>query len=39
MKIGEHMYKAQQGAARGAGAPPGGENVVDAEFEDLDKKK
>jgi molecular chaperone DnaK len=39
MKIGEHMYKAQQGAAPGAGAPPGDENVVDAEFEDLDKKK
>jgi len=38
MKIGEHMYKATQGAAPGA-APPGDENVVDAEFEDLDKKK
>jgi molecular chaperone DnaK len=38
MKIGEHMYKAQE-AAPGAGAAPGGENVVDAEFEDLDGKK
>jgi molecular chaperone DnaK len=32
MKIGEHMYAAQQGAPD-AGAAPGGENVVDAEFE------
>jgi molecular chaperone DnaK len=38
MKIGEHMYKAEQGAPD-AGAPPGGENVVDAEFEDLDDSK
>jgi molecular chaperone DnaK len=38
MKIGEHMYKAQQAAPEG-GAPPAGDNVVDAEFEDLDKKK
>ena len=37
MKIGEHMYKAQPEAAPG-GAAPGAENVVDAEFEDLDKK-
>jgi molecular chaperone DnaK len=36
MKIGEHMYKAQ-GAAEPAAA--GGENVVDAEFEDLDDSK
>jgi molecular chaperone DnaK len=39
MKIGEHMYKAQQGAAPGGAAPGGGDDVVDAEFEDLDKKK
>jgi len=41
MKIGEHMYKTQQGAAPGGAAPggPGGDDVVDAEFEDLDKKK
>jgi molecular chaperone DnaK len=40
MKIGEHMYKAQAEAAPGAGAAPGGgENVVDAEFEDLDDSK
>jgi molecular chaperone DnaK len=38
MKIGEHMYKAQQ-AAPDAGAAPGAENVVDAEFEDLDDSK
>jgi molecular chaperone DnaK len=38
MKIGEHMYKAQAGQAPG-GAAPGGDDVVDAEFEDLDKKK
>jgi molecular chaperone DnaK len=37
MKIGEHMYKAQ--AAQPGGAAPGGENVVDAEFEDLDDSK
>jgi molecular chaperone DnaK len=44
MKIGESMYKAQQDA----GTPPGGEphagapkddNVVDAEFEEVDDKK
>jgi molecular chaperone DnaK len=39
MKMGEHMYKAEQGAAPGAGQAPGGDDVVDAEFEDLDKKK
>jgi molecular chaperone DnaK len=38
MKIGEHMYKAQQGAPEG-GPAPGAENVVDAEFEDLDDSK
>jgi hypothetical protein len=32
------MYKAQQGAPE-AGAQPGGDNVVDAEFEDLDDSK
>ena len=41
MKIGEHMYKAQEASpgAGAAGAAPGGENVVDAEFEDLDDGK
>ena len=41
MKIGEHMYKAQAEMApgAGAGAAPGAENVVDAEFEDLDDSK
>jgi molecular chaperone DnaK len=50
MRIGEAMYKAQAaaGAAPGAGpeAPtggastgPGGERVVDAEFEEIDDKK
>jgi molecular chaperone DnaK len=41
MKIGEHMYKAQEASpgAGATGAAPGGENVVDAEFEDLDGKK
>jgi molecular chaperone DnaK len=38
MKIGEHMYKAQ-GAAEPGAAAPGAENVVDAEFEDLDDSK
>jgi molecular chaperone DnaK len=40
MKIGEHVYKAEQSAAAGAGteAPPGG-NVVDAEFEEVDEGK
>jgi molecular chaperone DnaK len=41
MKLGEAMYQAQQGAgAAGAEAgeqpPPGGEDVVDAEFEEVD---
>ena len=41
MKIGEHVYKAEQaaGAAPEAGAAPGGDNVVDAEFEELDENK
>jgi molecular chaperone DnaK len=39
MKIGEHLYKAEQAAAGGAQAAPGGENVVDAEFEELDENK
>jgi molecular chaperone DnaK len=38
MKIGEHMYKAQ-GAAEPGATGPGAENVVDAEFEDLDDSK
>ena len=47
MKLGEAMYKAQQGeggegpasdedAARAAGGAHGGEDVVDAEFEEVD---
>jgi molecular chaperone DnaK len=40
MKIGEHMYKAEAAAAGGPGAAaPGAENVVDAEFEELDENK
>ena len=49
MKLGEAMYKAQQGEAQagagagpssGGAANPGGEKVVDAEFEDVtDKNK
>jgi len=46
MRIGEAMYKAQSeaGGAAGPGAAPGGgaagdEKVVDAEFEEVDKKK
>ncbi len=44
MKIGEHVYKAEQAASAAAssGAQPGGtgaDNVVDAEFEELDEKK
>ncbi len=39
MKIGEALYKAEQaGAAPGAEAAPGGEKVVDADFEDVDDK-
>ena len=39
MKLGEAMYNAQQGAAEGQGAEgghAGGEDVVDAEFEEVD---
>jgi molecular chaperone DnaK len=43
MKIGEHVYKADAAAAAAAGgapgAAPGGDNVVDAEFEELDESK
>ncbi len=49
MKIGETVYKAEQAASAGAGAAPeggasagaapGGEKVVDAEFEEVDDKK
>ena len=43
MKIGEHVYKAEA-AANAAGSAPeagasGGDNVVDAEFEELDENK
>ena len=48
MRIGEAMYKAQaaagaapagDAAAGGASTGPGGEHVVDAEFEEIDDKK
>jgi len=41
MKLGESLYKAQQAAEGAAGdAPsPGGEKVVDADFEDVDPTK
>jgi molecular chaperone DnaK len=43
MKLGEAMYKAQQASGEGA-APEGGEapkddNVVDAEFSEVDENK
>jgi molecular chaperone DnaK len=47
MKLGEAMYKAQQGGGDGTGgdgaaggdAPPKDENVVDAEFSEVDDNK
>ena len=42
MKIGEHVYKAEAAAgaaAGGPGAPGATDNVVDAEFEELDENK
>jgi molecular chaperone DnaK len=41
MKLGESLYKAQQAAegAAGEAAQPGGEKVVDADFEDVDPTK
>jgi molecular chaperone DnaK len=44
MKIGQAVYQAgaaetAAGAAPGAGAGPGAENVVDADFEDVEDKK
>jgi len=46
MKLGEAMYKAQQGEAggggpegAGSGNPGGGDNVVDADFEEVDDQK
>ena len=44
MKLGEAMYKAQQSEAAGAdaaadGAAPKDDNVVDADFEEVDDKK
>ena len=43
MKLGEAMYKAQQGEAAGSEAPASetasGESVVDAEFEEVDDDK
>ena len=40
MKIGEHVYKAEAAAGAQAEAPAaGGDNVVDAEFEELDESK
>ena len=38
MKIGETIYKAQA-ASPEAGAAPGGDDIVDAEFEDVNEKK
>ena len=41
MKLGEALYAAQQGAGDGedGSAHPGGEDVVDAEFEEVDEDK
>jgi len=41
MKLGEAMYAAQQGGGEGAGTEGGGDDVVDAEFEEVsgDEKK
>jgi molecular chaperone DnaK len=41
MKIGEHVYKAEQAGSAAPEAPAsgGGDNVVDAEFEELDENK
>ncbi|PWR22524.1 molecular chaperone DnaK [Zavarzinia aquatilis] len=46
MKVGEAIYKAEAekaqgaaGAGASAGAAPGGEDVVDADFEEVDDKK
>jgi molecular chaperone DnaK len=39
MKIGEHVYKAEAAAGAGAGGPDAKDNVVDAEFEELDENK
>jgi len=47
MRIGEAMYKAQQAGEQAppdagptaGGAPPGGDKVVDAEYEEVDEKK
>jgi molecular chaperone DnaK len=43
MKLGEAMYKAQQagaeGAAAGGGEAPKDDNVVDAEFSEVDDDK
>jgi molecular chaperone DnaK len=44
MKLGEAMYKAQQaqgaeGAPGGEGSAPKDENVVDAEFTEVDENK
>ena len=42
MRIGEAMYKAQQAGEQAppdAAAPPAGDKVVDAEYEEVDEKK
>ena len=44
MKLGEAMYKAQQAEAQGAAAaageaPKADDNVVDADFEEVDDDK
>ncbi len=36
MKLGEAMYAAQQGGAEASDQPEGGDDVVDAEFEEVD---
>ena len=47
MKIGEHVYKAEAAASAAGAGPrsgsagegPAADNVVDAEFEELDESK
>ncbi|HZU64281.1 MAG TPA: molecular chaperone DnaK [Novosphingobium sp.] len=39
MKLGQAIYEKEQAAAAAPGAQPGGEDVVDAEFSEVDEKK
>jgi len=39
MKLGQAIYEKEQAAAASPGAAPGGEDVVDAEFSEVDDKK